>query len=173
MGRRIRKAYNFKGLLWMNWWREVSPLVDFLNLEPHSGRITKAVVGRGGQPSVTDFMSLGNEMEFVLDSLNAMETPDDAERVAAFLASRLTGAQVDVEVMSLRSKRVEPVVVGDGIIPNIWADFVCIFLQRGWTRLLGRCPRCGRWFARSKVCTGRYYCDTDACEAARANSRGR
>lgn len=169
----MRLGYSVDSLLEMDWRKQLSPLVRFLNLEPGSADLEQAVresnLPIGTEASLEALVSLANEMAFALDGFYSMRTHEDAQRLEDFLTPKLAFGVNRVKIIDLKAKKIRVDLVYSGIIRNIWADFICIFLYRdNWRELLGRCPQCRKWFERSRK--DQIY-DVESCRGKAAYAR--
>lgn len=140
------------GLLTMNWADDVAPLVEFLN----------AAI------DCTEFGHLRNEMESILQMFANMQTEDDADHLGHELEKKLQGVTNEVKIIDRAARKIEVSLVVEGVIENIWADFICIFLYRNWRDLLCQCGHCAVWFERSRK--DRVWC-SESCRSKAAYAR--
>ncbi len=172
----MRRVTNIlDGLLEMDWEHEVSPLVDFLNLESDFAELQQAVqdseiLKEKGGP-VEDFMRLHNEIKYVLNAYYEILTEVDAKRLEKFLTRMLAKTRNRVKIIDLADKQIRVHLEASTVIQNLWADFICIFLRMdNWTKLLGKCPQCEKWFERPRK--NQIYC-TEGCKSKAAYTRNK
>ena len=146
---------SLESLVNMEWRSEVSVLADFLN---HAC----------GEAEV---VNLALEMKYVL-TLFESGSGEEAERVEEFLTSKMARMRNYVKIMPhLEAKKVRVYLEADSEVEEVWADFICAFLTMdNWRALLGKCPQCGRWFARSR---GNQVYSRPSCRQAASNTRRR
>jgi len=162
-------------LMKIDWNNELAPLLDFLNLDhvpdPMRHRISMSYAPKGGTCSAADIAKLHDHMRFLLEWLSDphMGLPADRERLEKFLSSSLRYLHSEVKVPDPEVRSVRVYATADGILPNIWADFICTFLARDdWREVLGKCPQCQIWFQRSRK--DQVY-DSDVCKGKAAYAR--
>ncbi len=165
--------YHLDSLLKMDWETEVSPLVEFLNLGSDVDELRRAVreseilKDKGGSPS--DFIDFRKEMDGFLHRFYEMDSASEAKRLEKFLTRMLANAKNKVKIIDLADKQIRVRLEVSTFIQNLWADFICIFLQRDdWTQLLGKCPQCAKYFERSRK--NQIYCG-EVCKNKAAYAR--
>ena len=141
-----------KKLLDMDWANELTPLVDMLNLG-HGSQVGEAV----------------REIGAILKGCYSIRTCNEARRLERFLSTKLATATNSVKIIGLAGGNIRVDLEAEGLVENLWADFICIFLYRDdWRDLLGSCPLCQKWFERSRK--NQVYC-SEACKSKAAYAR--
>lgn len=123
----------------MDWGHDLSPLVDFLNAAIES-------------TEMQEFPVLRNEIESVLQEFCSASTwTDDGVKYIEYELEKKLQSAINVVIIDPVAGKIKVNLEVEGVIENIWADFICIFLyRRDWREKLGQCPHCDIWFERSR-----------------------
>lgn len=123
----------------MDWGHDLSPLVDFLNSPIESTEMQK-------------FAVLRNDMAGILQAFRSAHTFSEGtvEYIEQELEKKLQSAFNEVKIIDLVAGKIKVNLKVEGVIENIWADFICIFLYRDWRGKLAQCGHCDIWFERSR-----------------------
>ena len=140
----------------------------FLNIEKkaileYRKEYKNDAVTLSGNVSIATILILYHELNEVLrDMLSSPTVLLGADRRAAItssLAEQLERARNEVVFRAPNSLQIRVNMICDDIISQVWSNMARIFLSTPhWDDVLGRCPRCKKWFRKSRK--DQIYCRT-------------